>query len=179
MIILAPAFGKFLSSCSVHIGMYNLCYIRTTRTHKHSESGHVQSPTSLEFSPASQRAHIPCSFPSSSAFFRMYLPPPTRTNKHRQNRETESDRQASRKAGNPPRLLSSLHLFFTTQDNDSQKRGPNSLFHHAHIFLPFFFLCALGFFWCEREVSNTASSSSEGNSERRFFSCSSFVYVSE
>jgi hypothetical protein len=144
MIILVPAFGKFLSSCSVHIGMYNLCYIRTTRTHTHTqnESGHVQSPTTLEFSPASQRAHIPCSFPSSSAFFRMYLPPPTRTNKHRQNRANGVGQAGEQEVQEVHLACCSSYIFFFPRRITIHRSAAPTLcfIMHTYFYLFFYFV---------------------------------------
>jgi hypothetical protein len=148
MIILVPAFGKFLSSCSVHIGMYNLCYIRTTRTHTHTKriGSCPKSNDPRIFSGLTARPHT-----LQLPFFFCFLPHvPTTTHQNKQTQAEQGERgrtgRRAGSAGSPPRLLFFLHLFFSTQDNDSQKRGPNSLFHHAHIFLPFFLLCALGFY---------------------------------
>jgi hypothetical protein len=113
MIILAPALGRvlFLLPCAYR-DVY-LCYIRTTRTHTHThtlnESGHVQSPTTLECFFSSLTARPPC----LAALLVLLLPhvPTTTTNQNKQTRHSKA--QDSRQAGEQEDRKSTSLAYFS------------------------------------------------------------------
>jgi hypothetical protein len=156
-----------------------LCYIRTTRTHAQKRIGSCPKSNDPRISSgltarAFSLSQIPCSFPSSACTY--HQPPEQTSTEKARPREAERQERAGRKSTS---LAFFLHLFILRRITIHRSAAPTLCFiMHTYFYLFFHFV--LWAFWCEREVSNTASSSSEGNSERRFFFlASSFVYVSE
>jgi hypothetical protein len=147
--------------CSVHIG----CITSATYgryEHTHNESGHVQSPTTLEFLRHHHHrcpTYLAAFLPLSSCTYHHHKPEQTKQAQQRQR--ADRHRAGSQSTTLPFPLPSYIS---STQDNERQGAA-QTVASYIHIFTFYF---PGSSFWYGRVGGPKHRASSEGNKRRRF-----------